>query len=289
MPGALFPPADSASQWFAPAYPGAAITPRLLVVHTTETSSWPSYAAGAKAPHLTARPDFIGRRLSWRQHYPLDRSSRALRNEAGGVDTNTAGAVQVELIGTCDPTYRTSWTLGSRTLAAGRDYVFWPESPEWALAGLAELVAWLHREWGIPLSAPAVWLPYPGSYGSSRARLSHDAWRQFRGVLGHQHVPENTHGDPGALDITRVLQLAAPTPTPATPRKGIDMVKLIRVRGTKAVYKCVNYSTIEWIQSYPDFLALQADMRGEGIDPEVHEVDNLQIYGAIVGPVPPPE
>ena len=36
-------------------------------------------------------------------------------------------------------------------------------------------------------------------------RMGNQEWDQFGGVCGHQHVPENTHWDPGALDWAAVV------------------------------------------------------------------------------------
>ncbi|GAA0464000.1 hypothetical protein [Streptomyces olivaceiscleroticus] len=38
--------------------------------------------------------------------------------------------------------------------------------------------------------------------------MSASQWNGFRGICGHQHVPENDHGDPGSLDFRHVLELA---------------------------------------------------------------------------------
>ncbi|HEY6222818.1 MAG TPA: hypothetical protein VIW26_03470, partial [Gemmatimonadales bacterium] len=43
-------------------------------------------------------------------------------------------------------------------------------------------------------------------------RFTAAAWLAFDGWCGHQHVPNNDHGDPGAIDIARLLAIAAPTP-----------------------------------------------------------------------------
>lgn len=190
----LFPPANRTAQWYASKYPGATFDGiEKLVIHTTEGSGWPGYSGGKSAPNLTALPDTAARRLVWRHHFPINMSSRALVNKAGGVQTNTDRAVQVELIGTCE---------------RGGPGMFWPEAPDWALAEVAELVAWLHVEWGLALAVAPLWLPYPSSYGSTKARMSGAAWDAFRGVCGHQHVPENDHGDPGLLNAARIVQLA---------------------------------------------------------------------------------
>jgi hypothetical protein len=208
--GALYyPPASRTAQWFQGSHPGAKYGDVEKVVwHTTETSGWPGYDSGAKAPHLTALPDAAARRVRWRQHFPLNVNARALRNEPGGVQTNLDGAVQVELIGTSD---------------RGGPGLYWPDAPEWALAELADFAAFMHTEHGVPLRAAPLWLPYPSSYGGSRVRMSGRTWDGFRGHCGHQHAPENTHGDPGDLDAQRIMFLAArslepaPRPVPSPP------------------------------------------------------------------------
>jgi hypothetical protein len=77
---------------------------------------------------------------------------------------------------------------------------------------------------GIALTGPTKWLPYPKSYGSSGGqRMTFAQWRAFYGWCGHQHVPENDHGDPGSLDFAGLLALAkgeaaaTPITKPETP------------------------------------------------------------------------
>lgn len=191
-------PGANRSQWFAGKFPGASMTPNVIVLHTTEGSGWPGYEGGGTAPHLTIRPDTRRKRLDVRQHLPLDRSARALRNKAGGVETNTLNCVQLELVGTCDPRQR------------GRGMMFWPEAPAWALEQLGDVLAELHElHPAIPLHSSVPFRPYPSSYGEGASqRLSAAGWRRFRGVCGHQHVPENDHGDPGALPIGKIIMHA---------------------------------------------------------------------------------
>lgn len=205
--------ANATAQWYADRYPGARMDPNVVVIHTTEGTSWPSYSGGATAPNDTAKPNFKTKRLLWRAHFPDEMSSRALQNDEGGVETNTLNCVQVELVGTCDPKHRISWA----GRFAGKHYIYWPEAPDWALNDLAEFLADLHERHGIKLDAPALWLPYPKSYGASAARMSGSQWRGFYGVCGHQHVPENAHGDPGNLDIVKVLDRARSLLVDATP------------------------------------------------------------------------
>lgn len=201
-----FPPADTTTAWYGDTYEGSPIDPNVGVVHTTEGTTRPPYDGGATAPQYTGVPVFhqgTYRRLNWFQHFRDDRSGRALRNDAGGVETNTLNALQVELVGTCAPATAAAWRK------AGRAFVFWPDAPQAALEDVAEFVAWAHVHLGIRLESPAaVWTPYPESYGEGGQRFTFDRWRKFYGWCGHQHVPENSHGDPGALQFGRVLKYA---------------------------------------------------------------------------------
>lgn len=194
------------TQDFSKRYPGAAIKADKIVLHTTEGPSWPGYAGGANAPHLTILVDPRTGAVEYRQHFRLDRSSRALKNLPGGVETNTDDTIQVELIGTCDPRAVAGWAKNS---------LLWPTAEEKHLAGvrsvLLEVVAAVPT---IPWqdAAPRGWAPYPSSYANGAGqRLTFDEWRNAHGLLGHQHVPENTHGDPGSFPIAQLLAI---TPTP---------------------------------------------------------------------------
>ncbi|MEU6460360.1 peptidoglycan-binding protein [Streptomyces sp. NPDC046976] len=200
----LYPSATRGSHWYGDTYEGDLIAPNTLVIHTTEGTDVVSYSSGSEAPNLTAKPNFKTKKLDVYQHFALNRSARALVNAPGGVETNTCNAVQVEFVGTCDPTHKSAWGK----LKAGVDYVYWPDAPEWCYDAMANLIAWMHTNLGIPLSGPSQWLPYPSSYGKTHVRLSFAQWNAFRGVLGHMHVPENDHGDPGGIPFAKVLAKA---------------------------------------------------------------------------------
>ena len=213
----------SGASWYEDSYLGNAMDVNVLVIHTTEGTSLPTYDGGAVAPNITFVPDFQAKRLKAYQHYRTDISSRALMNKLGGVATNTNNVTQAEFVGTCDPTTSRRWA------AAGVEHIFWPDAPDWALREMAEYVAWLHEEHGIPLVAPAKWPAYPTSYANGGGqRMTDDQWNAFRGVCGHMHVTENVHGDPGSLPIQKVLAYAKeilaipddPTP-PTTPKPTI--------------------------------------------------------------------
>ncbi|MFJ9318240.1 hypothetical protein [Streptomyces globisporus] len=209
-------------------YSGSDMEVNCGVAHTTEGRTVPTYGGGAQAPTVTGLPDFKAKKIRWYQHYDVDESARALMNKLGGVETNTANVFQIELVGTCDAKNAKTW--GGKT--AGVDYIYWPDAPEWALAEVAWLVRWLHDYHGVPLTCVKDWLAYgkdsrrpgvtPASYGASPARMSMSAWRTFTGWCGHQHVPENDHGDPGSMNFARVIALAKgdtkPIPT-APPKK----------------------------------------------------------------------
>lgn len=182
--------------------------PSIIALHSTEGAGYPSattYKEGRSAPHLTVDP----RGRTARQHYPLSEAAWALVAPAG-VSTNTGGAVQVEIIGTCDP--RNAKLPSVLTFDEGD------------LTYLAGILRAIQAATGIPLTTSVSWAPYPASYGATAGRLSAAAWRTYRGVLGHQHVPGNVHGDPGALNVVRLLELAsgaaAAPAAPAVPFHG---------------------------------------------------------------------
>ncbi|MFF8793327.1 hypothetical protein [Streptomyces globisporus] len=206
-------------------YSGSDMEVNCGVAHTTEGRSVPTYGGGAQAPTVTGLPDFKAKKIRWYQHYDVDESARALMNKLAGVETNTANVFQIELVGTCDAKNAKTW--GGKT--AGVDYIYWPDAPEWALAEVAWLVRWLHDYHGVPLTCVKDWLAYgkdsrrpgvtPASYGASPARMSMSAWRTFTGWCGHQHVPENDHGDPGSMNFARVIALAKGDTKPTPPKE----------------------------------------------------------------------
>jgi hypothetical protein len=196
MAATIYPGANTTAQWFADNYPGIIMNVTdIVVLHTTEGSGWPSYGGGASAPTMTIMVDSANRRLVVRQHFPLNMSARALVRPSGSPPTNTAGVIQIELIGTCDPSQR-------------ERMFYWPAAPAWVLDELAEVIATLHKIRGIPLRAWGEWKAYPSSYGNTSARMSWTEWKNFSGVCGHQHVPANHHGDPGNINITYIMAKA---------------------------------------------------------------------------------
>nr|BEK68864.1 hypothetical protein KPHV_60910 [Kitasatospora purpeofusca] len=241
-------------------YSGSDMEVNTGLLHTTEGAALYDYDGGGVAPQVTGVPDFNARRLVWHQHFDVDESSRALVNAPGGVQTNTLNVFQVELVGTCDPVTHADWTR------RGIQHVYWPEPPDWAVRDLAWLMRWLRDEHGIPLTSGLEWLPYPASYGASRARMSFAQWTSFRGWCGHQHVPENDHGDPGKLPIGRLLAVASgqtlptttPAPTPAPvpseeddmPYSEADLRRFIREEAASQPVRDANAYANAWFLAF---------------------------------------
>lgn len=194
----VYPGADT-SDWYQDQYQGDAMESNVVTWHSTEGTSLPGYDGGSKAPNFTAVADFKAQRIKWYQHFGVDTSSRALANKPGGVQTNTLNVVQVEVVGTCDPATHTKWAK------AGREHLYMPELPDWVVRDLAAFARWLSDNHGIPMTAGVEFKAYPGN-GS--VRMSFDQWNKYKGHCGHQHVPENDHGDPGAFPMQRILELA---------------------------------------------------------------------------------
>lgn len=190
---------------FSELYPGDSMESNVICLHSTEGTSVPTYGGGGSAPNFTVAPDFANQRAVWYQHFDFDESSRALRNLAGGVETNTLNVCQIEIVGTCDPAAHKRWTS---------PHLYTPELPVWFKDELAEFLAWAHDNHNVKLQSKRpdgtklVWKPYPASYGSNGVRLSPSEWESFYGVCGHQHPPENDHGDPGDIDIDYILSKA---------------------------------------------------------------------------------
>lgn len=158
-------------------------------LHTTEGSDWPTYSSWTIMPHATVKPS-PGKGVTVRQHLPFDQGSFALRNLAGGVQTNRDYVFQFELIGTCD--------------TKGPGY-YWPNADAAVLADLfRKVIEPLSVAFGIPLRARP-FRSYPASYGNSPVRMSGASFDTWSGWLGHQHVPENVHGDPGAFPWDRMI------------------------------------------------------------------------------------
>jgi len=219
-----YPRADPNAQNFYAAYPALFDPSRrmgdvnVLVLHTTEGTSWPGYSAGSMTPTFTYDP----RSHQMRQHIPVNMAGRALV----GSTTNRMNCAQIEVIGFA--------ALGGPLDAQ-------------AVQDLGALLAWLNTEWSVPLVAPYAFA------AAGYHRMSNAEWTVFRGVCGHQHVPLNDHWDPGAMNAAAILAAAhsssaaggvvsgtahipgAPT-FPGTTTQEDDMKAFIKISGDDRVY-----------------------------------------------------
>ncbi|BDT87373.1 hemopexin repeat-containing protein [Nocardia cyriacigeorgica] len=149
------------------------------VLHTTEGTNLSGALATLDAkkawPHITIEPDT----LTIVQHYPFSRGARALTDH--GSPQNAARCIQIEIVG------------------------FASQTQDWAperLAFIREVIRQIEDLVPIPRTSG---LSFLGGGDHPANRMSVDSWRRFSGWCGHQHVPGNTHWDPGALDIDALL------------------------------------------------------------------------------------
>jgi hypothetical protein len=160
--------------------------PAKVVWHTTENDPTKTTATNV-AKYLVGSGNTV--HLVWNPvsgetvaMLPANLAGRGLENRAGGVETNRAGRVviQIEVVG-----------------RASQPFTDGPCN------GLPEIQAWLTS-----LGVPPVW-----SGTTNRSTVN---WAKS-GHFGHMDVPENSHTDPGLIDKAK---LTTPTPEvdmPLTP------------------------------------------------------------------------
>jgi len=125
-----------------------------------------------------------------------DRAGRGLVNKSGGVETNRMGTrnIQVEVIAYAkDP-------FTSHLTEAGQ-------------LGLWRLVSWMRTQ-GIPDVWPVGSPPKYDPKVPMVSKRSAYMWTHFPGHFPHSEVPENTHGDPGAVDTRKFFPPSAATVHP---------------------------------------------------------------------------
>jgi hypothetical protein len=187
--------------------------PDRVVLHTTEGSTiegaFDTYTKTRDIPHFTVD---MGRRRK-AQHLPLDVSATALEHPNGQPETNRVGrTIQIEFIGFAQsPDYDDG------------DYRF-----------LADVLVDI-REAGVDFAwtAPEFHAyPPPVRLGTEPWRMDIPTWQQFNGICGHQHVPLNSHGDPGAIDIGKLIRFAIGKQA----HGGNEVAILARVEGQPEVW-----------------------------------------------------
>jgi Hemopexin len=152
------------------------------VLHTTEG---PTIAGALQTfrdtnfwPTLTIEPNTF--RVV--QHYSLNTGARALSDHATA--ENAAHCVQIEIVG------------------------FAAQTPSWApeqLAFIRDVVREIEALVPIQHASGREFLDAAGVTANPRNRMSVDEWKRFAGWCGHQHVPGESHWDPGAIDIAAIL------------------------------------------------------------------------------------
>lgn len=137
------------------------------VLHTTEGSTAEgaigAFNANNSWPHWLV--DFNG--IVW-QFIDSNRAARALRNLAGGVETNREPVWQIEIVGFA--ARPESMTIKQRD-------------------ALRKLMRWVEATHGVLPKTPP--LPFASRYGQPGTRMGPSMWKSYSGWCGHSHVPEN--------------------------------------------------------------------------------------------------
>lgn len=128
-----------------------------------------------RAPHILWDP-FTG---TFAQFFPATSRSKALFDATGGVRTNRAGKVVIQIEALFFPHCRVGGQVFSRLV----------DTP---CEGWDDLNAWI-RSWGVP----DLW-PMGRPTALSRNTCPVGIWTSRGGWYAHAHVPENDHVDPGS-------------------------------------------------------------------------------------------
>ncbi len=257
--------------------------PPRLVLHTTETKGLPAYSS---PPHFTVAVGHPGSMPSLKegqvkiwQHVSLDKTAYALLHPKGTEETNHMGShcVQIEMV-----TYVGDQPKARPPVVGNRGNI-----PEPLFLAVADLVREILAV--VPGIRPVA--PEPAKWSASRSfgatakqRFTPTEWRAFNGICGHEHVPANSHWDPGKFDITRFLSLvigssaaamparlsnsAGPTPVsdsgwPKVLKVGDRNHKVVAVRG---ILQALGYGDLGDSELYNSevenaVMAMQADLK----------------------------
>lgn len=181
-----------------------------VCLHTTETGPAPSLIGAWRANPGSGLPHFLGitpDRIV--QLLPLNVGAYTLQNPPGGVDTNRAHVIQIEV---CE--------FARNAHAWSAPGAAWCEALGRWLAALVRA--------GIPLD-----LTTELAFGDRWVGMDPARFPGFAGVFGHQHSPEqpDRHWDPGPIDIGAVLAAARRNLTPTVeddmPYSEDDLVRIV--------------------------------------------------------------
>ncbi len=187
-----------------------------VVLHTTETTGVPGYSDGATAPHVT----YVPKTRRWVQHTDFNIAARALRNLAGGVQTNRANALQVEIV-----------CYSAKNIADQSSSRLWVgDLTDDHYQDLRDFLAWVYAAFDVSSMWPGKQALSSSEANTPGFRMTSVEWNQFDGVCAHQHVPENTHWDTGALDWSRVIEIGETTMLPLNLGDDSEDVRLAKDR-----------------------------------------------------------
>jgi hypothetical protein len=152
------------------------------VLHTTEGGTLEGAVSSFRTtnfwPHFTIEP----KTLRIVQHLPLTIGARALSDKV--TPSNAAHCIQIEIVGNA------------------------AETPTWApeqLAFIRDVMRQIENLVPIPRQSGRTFLDSEGVNKTPGNRMSVNEWKVFSGWCGHQHVPGESHWDPGAIDIDTLL------------------------------------------------------------------------------------
>lgn len=153
-----------------------------LIWHTTEgpgiDAMWRVLRDKSAAPHFVIDPG--GGDAPVYQCVPLDRAAKALEHPPGTPETNRANAIQVEIVG------------------YAKDAESWGHVIYRDLGALAALVDHRFdiRRGYRPFTVPA-------------RKVTPQGFVRATGHMGHSHVPNNSHWDPGRMSGPKLMRAIA--------------------------------------------------------------------------------
>lgn len=262
------------AEWIGNGVSGGTFTsgPFKVVLHTTETRGIPGYNAGRSAPHVTYYPA----KRKFYQHTEFTHAARALRNLSGGVQTNRDSALQLEIV--C----YSQKSVADKYASSGALWV--GDLTKEHLDDIRRLLHWQAIQFEIAWVWPQRQAFSYAQANSTGFRLSGPEFDNYNGILAHQHVPENTHWDTGALDWRRLMAIAPEGASMNTLRKG-DSGNAVSYYMTAYNLWVAKYGTRKPVTVSKNFgsefdLAVKAYQKAAGVGYVV--VDGKRIYSGVI-------
>lgn len=143
------------------------------VLHTTQGDGDATSTLDKNGDHPHFQVERNGRIT---QYIAINRAAKALKH-TGSPETNRAHAIQIEVVG-------------------------FAEHPHWPAAqvkAVRRVMRFIEANGGVKRSCTVKFV------AGTTNHMSASHWLEYNGWCGHQHVPENDHEDPGAIDIHELL------------------------------------------------------------------------------------